>query len=139
MSNNNIKTAVEELTKLINISNFVGSSIETEDKILIPVMRMGVGFAGGDGNVGNEKGEGVAAGAGVEPVSMVVIPKEGTSGEGIRVINLTKGSETNKVISDLGFVITDLIKEFFNQEHESSEKDEGKYVKPEPIDVEPKE
>lgn len=127
MSNNNIKTAVEELTKLINISNFVGSSIETEDKILIPVMRMGVGFAGGDGNVGNEKGEGVAAGAGVEPVSMVVIPKEGTSGEGIRVINLTKGSETNKVISDLGFVITDLIKEFFNQEHESSEKDEKKY------------
>ena len=40
----NIKTTVEELRKLINVDNVIGSPIETEDKILIPVMRMGVGF-----------------------------------------------------------------------------------------------
>ena len=43
----NIKTTVEELRKLINVDNVIGSPIETEDKILIPVMRMGVGFGAG--------------------------------------------------------------------------------------------
>lgn len=40
----NIKTTVEELHKLINVDNIIGTPIETEDKILIPVMRMGVAF-----------------------------------------------------------------------------------------------
>ena len=52
------------------------------------------------------------AGAGIEPVSMVVITK-GVSGiEGIRNINLTEGNEVNKAISDLGLIIGDLIKTF---------------------------
>ncbi len=42
MSENNIRTTVEELRKLISVDNVIGNPIETEDKILIPVMRMGV-------------------------------------------------------------------------------------------------
>ena len=44
----NIKSTVEELRKLINVDNVIGTPIETEDKLLIPVMRMGVGFAAGE-------------------------------------------------------------------------------------------
>ena len=36
---NNIKTTVEELHKLINVDNVIGEPIETEDKILIPVIQ----------------------------------------------------------------------------------------------------
>ena len=34
-----IKATVEELRKLIHISNYIGEPIESEDKILIPVSK----------------------------------------------------------------------------------------------------
>ena len=70
----NIKTTVEELHKLINIDNVIGQPIETEDKVLIPVMRMGVGFGAGENLMGKEGSDAAGAGAGVEPISMVMIP-----------------------------------------------------------------
>ena len=36
-----IKATVEELRKLIHISNYIGEPIESEDKILIPVSKAG--------------------------------------------------------------------------------------------------
>ena len=78
----NIKVTVEELRKLINVDNVIGTPIETEDKILIPVMRMGVGFGAGESLFGNEGNSAAGAGAGVEPISMVMIPKKGNDAEG---------------------------------------------------------
>ena len=72
----NIKTTVEELRKLTNVDNVIGTPIETEDKILIPVMRMGVGFGIGENILGKENNDVAGAGAGVEPISMVMIPKK---------------------------------------------------------------
>lgn len=114
----NIKATVEELDKLINIENVVGSPIETEDKILIPVMRMGVGFGAGDNLMGDEGNNVAGAGLGLEPISMVLIPKKGNDAEGVRVLDLSKGSETNKAISDIGLIITDLIKNYVNKEED---------------------
>ncbi len=114
----NIKATVEELDKLINVENVVGSPIETEDKILIPVMRMGVGFGAGDNLMGNEGNNVAGAGLGLEPISMVLIPKKGNDAEGVRVLDLSKGTETNKAISDIGLIVTDLIKNYLNKEDE---------------------
>ena len=50
----NIKTSVEELRKLINVDNVIGNPIETEDKILIPVVKMSVGFGAGENLLGGE-------------------------------------------------------------------------------------
>ena len=97
---NNIKTTVEELRKLINVDNVIGTPIETDDKILIPVMRMGVGFGAGENIFGKENNDAAGAGAGVEPISMVMIPKKGNDAEGVRVLDLSKGTETNKALSD---------------------------------------
>ena len=108
----NIKTTVEELRKLINVDNVIGTPIETEDKVLIPVMRMGVGFGAGENLLGSENTDIAGAGAGVEPISMVMIPKKGNDAEGVRVLDLSKGTETNKALSDLGLIITDLVKSF---------------------------
>lgn len=105
-----IKTTVEELRKLIHISNYVGEPIESEDKILIPVTKAAVGFG-----IGEQKTEqtiaATGAGVSVEPVTMVVVSKGNTGVEGIRTINLSKGNSTNKALNEVGLILTDLIKE----------------------------
>ncbi|MCR5026293.1 MAG: sporulation protein [Methanobrevibacter sp.] len=125
---NNVKTTVEELRKLVNVDNVIGSPIETEDKILIPVMRMGVGFAAGSGLTNVEGNDAAGAGAGLEPISMVVVPKKGNDSEGVRVLNLSKGTEANKALSDLGLIITDLVKTYTNNDDEY---DEDEFIEPE--------
>lgn len=125
----NIKTSVEELRKLISIENVVGKPIDAGDQFLIPVMRMGVGFGACENILGNDGNDTVGAGAGVEPVSMVIIPKNAKSGEGVKVVNLTKGTETNKTLSDLGLIVSDLVKNYFSQS--SDDYDESEYIEPE--------
>ena len=127
----NIKTTVEELRKLINVDNVIGSPIETEDKILIPVMRMGVGFGAGESLLGNEGNDVAGAAAGVEPISMVMIPKKGNDAEGVRVLDLSKGTETNKALSDLGLIITDLVKNYLGTQVGGEYYDESEYIEPE--------
>ena len=129
---NNIKTTVEELRKLINVDNVIGTPIETEDKILIPVMKMGVGFGAGENILGSEGSDAAGAGAGDEPISMVMIPKRGNDAEGVRVLDLSKGTETNKAISDIGLIITDLVKNFLSTQQTGEEYyDESEYIEPE--------
>ena len=129
---NNIKTTVEELRKLINVDNVIGTPIETEDKILIPVMKMGVGFGAGENILGSEGSDAAGAGAGVEPISMVMIPKKGNDAEGVRVLDLTKGTETNKAIADIGLIVTDLVKTFLDTQTADEEYyDESENIEPE--------
>ena len=128
----NIKSSVEELSKLVNVENVIGEPIETEDKIMIPVIKMGVGFGAGESILGNDGSNAVGAGAGVEPISMVMIPKKGNDAEGVRVLDLSKGSETNKAIADIGLVITDLVKTFLDSQKADEEYyDESEYIEPE--------
>ena len=128
----NIKSSVEELCKLVNVENVIGEPIETEDKIMIPVIKMGVGFGAGESILGNDGSNAVGAGAGIEPISMVMIPKKGNDAEGVRVLDLSKGSETNKAIADIGLVITDLVKTFLDSQKADEEYyDESEYIEPE--------
>lgn len=106
-----IKTTVEELRKLININNYIGEPIETEDKLLIPVSKAVVGFGIGEHKKENEL-TGTGAGVSVEPITMVVVAKESKGVEGIRTINLTKGSEANKTLNEIGLILTDVLKDF---------------------------
>lgn len=126
----NLKSTVEELRKLINVDNVIGNPIETEDKILIPVIKMGVGFGAGENILNAEGSDAVGAGAGVEPISMVVVPKKGNNTEGVRVLDLSKGSEANKALSDLGLIISDLMKSYFGSQG-VEEYDESEYIEPE--------
>lgn len=125
----NIKTTVEELSKLINVDNVIGKPIETDDKVLIPVIRIGFGFGAGSNMMGKE-GEAAGAGAGVEPISMVVIPKKGNTAEGVRVLGLSKGSNANKALSDLGLIISDLVKNYAGSNNKD-DYDESEYIEPE--------
>ena len=65
-----IKTTVEEIRKVLNVDNVVGETIESDDKLLIPVTKMGMGFGAGMGEgkaqndmAGSGAGAGGAAGS----------------------------------------------------------------------------
>ena len=126
----NIKATVEELRKLINVDSVIGNPIETEDKVLIPVIKMGVGFGVGENIAGKEGSDAAGAGAGVEPISMVVVPKKGNNTEGVRVLDLTKGSDTNRALSEVGLIISDLVKSYLGSQDEEIY-DESEYIEPE--------
>ena len=74
-------------------------------------MRMGFSFAAGSGYKKDDGKNGSGAVAGIEPTSMVVISKTTEGMEGIRVLDISKGTEKNKSISDLGLIITDIVKD----------------------------
>lgn len=93
-------------------------------------MRMGVAFGVGENVLGQSNNDVAGAGAGVEPISMVMLPKRGNDAEGVRVLDLSKGTETNKALSDLGLIITDLVKNYLsNQQGEYYNEEE--YIEPE--------
>lgn len=106
-----IKNTIQELKNILNEQSFIGEPIETEDKILIPIMRMGFSFAEGSDYSNNLRKNGSGAVAGIEPTSMVVVSKNTEGMEGIRVLNISKATEKNKSISDLGLIISDIVKD----------------------------
>ncbi len=109
-----IKTTVEELRKLVDIQNYIGDPIEVEDKILIPVSKVGVGFGVG-ANEGESKLSGAGGGASLEPITMVVVNKGQGGIDGIRTIDLTKATETNRTISEIGNIAMNLISVFLTE------------------------
>ena len=115
-----IKTTVEELRKLIHISNYIGEPIESEDKILIPVRKAAVGFGIGEQKAGQEI-TATGAGVSVEPVTMVVVSKGNSGADGIRTINLSKGNSTNKTLNELGLILTDILKDVIPSKRKDDE------------------
>ena len=115
-----IKATVEELRKLIHISNYIGEPIESEDKILIPVSKAAVGFGIGEQKAGQEIAA-TGAGVSVEPVTMVVVSKGNSGADGIRTINLSKGNSTNKTLNELGLILTDILKDVIPSKRKDDE------------------
>ena len=101
-----IKTTVEEIRKVLNIENVVGETIETEDKILIPITRMGMGFGAGKAEgkgTDNSGGAGAGAGgaAGIEPIAMVVVFKGVDGPEGVKVMSLKNPDPLSRAIGEI--------------------------------------
>jgi uncharacterized spore protein YtfJ len=92
-----IKVLVEELKRLIETSKMIGAPIEYEDKIIIPVTKIGFAFGAGGGEgkgkgskdvEGEGKGTGAGAGAGAGPVAAIVVFKGISGPDGIKVLQL---------------------------------------------------
>jgi uncharacterized spore protein YtfJ len=111
-----IKTTVDEIRKILNIENVVGKAIETEDKIVIPVVRMGMAFGagGGEGKGRSDmggSGAGAGGGAGIEPVAVVVVFKGQDGPEGVKVMSLKNPDAITRAISEVGSAIVDVMQE----------------------------
>ena len=101
-----IKTTVEEIRKILNIENVVGKTIETDELLMFPITKMGMGFGSGmaEGK-GTENMEGGGAGAGgaagVEPISVVVVFKGVSGPEGVKVMSLKAPDHLSRAIGEI--------------------------------------
>jgi uncharacterized spore protein YtfJ len=135
-----IKTTVEEIRKVLNIENVIGEIIETDDKVLIPVTRMGMGFGAGmgQGKGGSDSqgsGEGAAAGAGgaagIDPIAMIVVFKGIAGPDGVKVLTLSS-NPVAQALGELGSAAMEIVKEgvHMKKKHGKEEaKKESKEVK----------
>ena len=111
-----IKTTVDEIRKILNIENVVGKPIETEDKMIIPVTRMGMAFGAGMGEGKRSSdmgasGAGAGGGAGIEPVAVVVVFKGKTGPEGVKVMSLKNPDALTRAIGEVGSAMVDVMQE----------------------------
>ena len=118
-----IKTTVEEIRKVLNIENVIGEVIETNDKTLIPITKMGMGFGAGMGEGKGDtdsqgKGSGSLAGAGgaagIEPIAMIVVFKNVEGPEGVKVLTLS-GNPVAQALGELGTAAMDIARTGVNE------------------------
>lgn len=126
-----IKTTVEEIRKVLNIENVIGEVIETDDKTLIPITRMGMGFGAGMGEgKAPENGGGSAAGAGgaagIEPVAMIVILKGVKGPEGVKVLTLSS-NPIAQALGELGSAAMDMARTGVHEMKKSGKHKEMKH------------
>jgi uncharacterized spore protein YtfJ len=101
-----IKATVDELLKALSAKNIIGEPIETEDKIIIPLTKMGMGF--GTGTAHAELGPGGAGGGvGVFPVAVVVVFKGVPGSEGVKVIPLAETHSLAEPATDIVHLFLD--------------------------------
>jgi uncharacterized spore protein YtfJ len=81
---NILKTALDEIEKLLTTKTVVGEPIHIGDNTIVPLVAIGFGFGGGAGmgedqKAGAQKGSGSGAGGGggVRPIALVIVDKDG--------------------------------------------------------------
>lgn len=104
-----IRVTVDELLKVLSAKNIMGEPMDTEDKIIIPITKMGMGFgAGMRSEAASSQGlAGSGGGAGIQPVAVVVIFKGIPGPEGIRVLPLEEPSAMAEPLSQVMSMVID--------------------------------
>jgi uncharacterized spore protein YtfJ len=118
-----IKTTIDELQKVLSAKNITGEPIEMEDKIVLPITKMGMGFGTGSSQSGKNKNAeeasgGAGGGIGVFPVAVVVVFKGVSGPEGVKVIPLGNPSALSESLGEVASAII----EWFSAKRESGEK-----------------
>jgi len=110
---NMVKTTIDELLKVLNTENVIGETMEVDDKVIIPITKIGLlfGTGSGSGGMGNQKGAGAGAGggAGIEPISVVVAFKNVKGPEGVQVLSVRGMGPISKIITDVGQAAKEMI------------------------------
>lgn len=73
-----VKAVMEQIKETVKSETVIGTPVQAEDAVIVPVSRVSFGFgAGGGSGEGTEKGSGMGVGGGatVEPVAFVVVSK----------------------------------------------------------------
>ena len=109
-----IKTTVEEIRKVLDLDNVVGKTIETDELLMIPLTRMGMGFGAGMGessgrNKSGGLGEGAGGAAGIEPTTMVVVYKGVSGPEGVKVMSLKAPDPLTRAIGEISNAVVEIM------------------------------
>jgi uncharacterized spore protein YtfJ len=86
-----LRTAIEEIERILSTKSVVGEPITIEDNSIIPLVSIGFGFGAGIGmgkipesNKGEGAGGGTVGGGGIKPIGIIVIGKDGVRLETIK-------------------------------------------------------
>jgi uncharacterized spore protein YtfJ len=120
----NIKTTIDELQKVLSANNIIGQPIEMEDKIIVPITKMGMGFGTGSSQCGDNKkaggsSGGAGGGVGVFPVAVVIVTKGVSGHEGVKVVPL---GMPNALAESMGEIASVLMERFSRKKESSEEK-----------------
>ena len=81
---NMLKTALDEIERLLTTKTVVGEPIKIGDNTIVPLVAIGFGFGGGGGAGEDPKhpgakgaGSGAGGGAGIRPIALVVVDRDG--------------------------------------------------------------
>ena len=113
-----VKTTLAEIEKVLTTKTVVGDAVNVEGVTIIPLISAGFGFGAGAGSgemKGKEKGGGAgggsAGGAGVKPVAIIVIDKDG-----VRIESIMGGVAT--AIEKMGEAIPRMVERFLERKRE---------------------
>jgi uncharacterized spore protein YtfJ len=81
---NLLKTALEEIERLLTTKTVVGDPIKIGENTIVPLVAVGFGFGGGGGSGEDPKhagakgaGSGAGGGGGIRPIALVILDKDG--------------------------------------------------------------
>jgi len=106
-----IKATLDELFEALS-AQLIGEPIELEDKIIIPITKMGMGFGTNIGRTGpkvSKEGReryGAGGGVGLFPVAVVIVFKGIFGPEGVKVVTVSPPGES---LSDIAQVFMERI------------------------------
>jgi len=102
MSESYIKALAEELSNVISTETVIGEPIIYEDKVLIPVTKLGFAIGSGSGKSSSKEaggeGTGGGGGGGVEPIALIAVFKNISGPEGVQILPLKAPSKMPEVI-----------------------------------------
>jgi uncharacterized spore protein YtfJ len=109
------KFTIDDIEKAFSAMSIVGEPIEMEDKIIIPIAKMGMGFGAkvGPGIKNTVKGGiagGAGGGAGVFPVAVLILFKGVTGPKGIKVVPLEPSGPLTNPVTDIAHILLDKLK-----------------------------
>jgi len=117
--NEKIQEIIAEIKKLVDVSTVIGDPITVERTTLIPVSKVGFGFASGGNSLKAPKemdSIGVGAGISITPVCFLVI-EEGK----VRVLSVGSSASTlDRAIENLPLVM-DKVSQFFPAKEKEEE------------------
>ena len=72
-----VKVVMEQIKETVRSETVVGTPVQAEDSVIIPISRVSFGFGagGGSGESDKKSGMGTGGGATIEPVAFVVVSK----------------------------------------------------------------
>lgn len=120
----NIKATIDELQKVLSANNIIGAPIEMEDKVIVPITKMGMAFGTGssqccdDKKAGGNSG-GAGGGVGIFPVAVVIVTKGVAGHEGVKVVPL---GTPNALAESMGEIASVLMERFSRRKEPSEEK-----------------
>ena len=110
-----IKTTIDELLKVLATDNVIGETMEVDDKVIIPLTKIGLVFGTGAGMGGmrDNKGSGAGAGggAGITPVSVIVAFKDVKGPEGVQILSVHGMGPLAKMMTDVGHAAKQMVEE----------------------------